>query len=62
MVFAGAFGTQWGIGLVVDLRLAAGETPADALRAAFVLLLALQGAAGLWFVAASRRGGGATRI
>ncbi|MBW7901921.1 MAG: MFS transporter [Rhodocyclaceae bacterium] len=55
LVFAGAFGAQWGMGLLVDLLTQLGRSPADALRIVFAALLAAQVAAGLWFVAAGRR-------
>ncbi|HEX5804388.1 MAG TPA: MFS transporter, partial [Azospira sp.] len=55
MVFAGGFGAQWGMGLLIDRLTAAGHSPAAALRAVFGVLLALQVAAYAWFVLAGRR-------
>ncbi|MFC5302033.1 MFS transporter [Azospira restricta] len=55
LVFAGAFGAQWGMGLLIDLLVAYGRSPADALRAVFATLLALQIAAYAAFVLAGRR-------
>jgi len=54
MVFAGGFSAQWGIGLLIDLQTAFGRTPADALRAAFLLLVALQALAYANFLAGRR--------
>lgn len=42
MVFAGGFGAQWGMGLLIDLLMHAGQSQADALRVVFGALLALQ--------------------
>lgn len=44
MVFAGAFGVQWGLGGLIDGLGAAGLGPAAALTASFALLLGLQAA------------------
>ena len=54
--FVGAFGLQWGIGALIDTLTAYGLATADAYRASFGLLLALQLASWLWFL----RGGRAT--
>ena len=51
MVFAGGFGAQWGIGLLIDALLHLGWTEPEALRGVFGLLLALQGSALAWFFA-----------
>ena len=56
MVFAGAFSLQWGLGVLIDLLLAAGRSAADAHRAAFVALFVLQLAAPLWMLAGARKG------
>lgn len=56
LVFAGAFGLQWGIGGLVDALQAAGWTTDAAFRAAFFTLLGGQLLALIWlFVAARRR-------
>lgn len=49
-VFAGAFATQWGYGAMLDLLAARGWTPADAHRAAFGALLALQALSFAWYL------------
>lgn len=54
MVFIGAFGVQWGLGLLIDLLQAQGQTAASAHRHAFLALLATQLAAFAWFVVAGR--------
>ncbi|MBK5913929.1 MFS transporter [Rhodocyclus purpureus] len=55
LVFAGAFGLQWGIGLLIDLLRAQGSSPADAQRVAFAALLALQIASFAWFIFVGRK-------
>jgi sugar phosphate permease len=50
MVFAGGFGAQWGMGLLIDLLTGQGVAEANALRVVFGLLLALQGATFGWFM------------
>lgn len=50
LVFAGAFGLQWGIGGLVDALYAAGMSSAEAYRTAFFLLLACQVLAFAWFI------------
>jgi len=57
MIFAGVFCIQWGIGVLIDLALAAGLAEADAHRAAFGAYGAGSLLAYLWFL---RRGGAAT--
>jgi predicted MFS family arabinose efflux permease len=42
MVFAGGFGAQWGMGLLIDLLMHAGQSEAEALRVVFGTLLTLQ--------------------
>ncbi|MCH8506744.1 MAG: hypothetical protein LAT50_20875, partial [Ectothiorhodospiraceae bacterium] len=52
MVFLGAFGVQWGIGLVIqfwELPGGVGYDPAG-YRVAFLLVSVLQVAAFLWFI------------
>lgn len=44
LVFAGAFGVQWGLGALLDALQATGMAPAGALSVAFGLLLGLQAA------------------
>jgi len=53
--FAGAFGLQWGIGLVVDSLSAAGWAPPSAYRAAFSLMFVLQAIAYAWYLLEGRR-------
>jgi predicted MFS family arabinose efflux permease len=55
MVFAGAFGLQWGFGALVDALQASGWAADGAYRAALATLLAGQLAALLWLVASGRR-------
>ena len=50
MVFAGAFGIQWGFGAAVDALMASGQTPAAAYQISFGGLLTLQFLAWLWFL------------
>ncbi|WP_415033004.1 MFS transporter [Azonexus sp.] len=50
LVFAGAFGLQWGIGALVDALHSMGLSSAEAYRSAFFLLLACQLLALAWFV------------
>jgi predicted MFS family arabinose efflux permease len=56
LVFAGAFGLQWGIGGFVDLLQAQGWATEAAFRAAFVSLLGGQVLAFLWLMLPSRQG------
>jgi MFS family permease len=56
LMFAGGFGAQWGIGLVVDAaRAGLGFDTADGLRLAFTLVLVLDALAYAWFVWGWRR-------
>jgi MFS family permease len=56
LMFAGGFGAQWGIGLVVDAARAALDLGmADGLRIAFALVLTLDVLAYLWFAWGWRR-------
>jgi MFS family permease len=50
LIFAGAFGVQWGFGALVDLARARGADAAAAFRLAFGILLALQLASHAWFL------------
>lgn len=50
MVFAGGFGAQWGMGLLIDALTGLGMNEAGALRAVFVLLLTLQASTFGWFL------------
>jgi MFS family permease len=54
MVFVGAFGVQWGLGLFIELLQTQGQSGADAIRTAFLTLLGLQIVAFLWFCMAGR--------
>ena len=56
LVFAGAFGLQWGIGILVDALRAHDWAVGDAYRLAFVLVLAGQAAAIAWLGHARLRG------
>jgi hypothetical protein len=53
--FAGAFGLQWGFGILVDLLQSAGWTAETAYRAAFLALLAGQTTAFAWLVASREK-------
>lgn len=53
-VFIGSFTLQWGFGVVVDLAQAHGLSRAEALRGAWLVLVALEAAAMVWFVASRR--------
>lgn len=55
LVFAGAFGLQWGIGVLVDLLQADGWTGDAAFRAAFCSLLGAQVLALGWLLRPNRR-------
>ncbi len=55
MVFAGAFALQWGLGLLIDLLQAQGETAVMAHRYTFLTLLGLQSAAYAWFLVSGYR-------
>lgn len=55
LAFVGAFGLQWGIGLVVDVLLASGLDTAAAYRAAFGVMFLMQASAYAWFVLEGRR-------
>ncbi|TLD46135.1 MAG: putative sulfoacetate transporter SauU [Accumulibacter sp.] len=49
MVFIGAFGVQWGLGLLIDLLQGHGQSAATAHRNAFLVLFAAQSASLTWF-------------
>jgi MFS family permease len=55
MAFAGAFGLQWGIGILVDVLQAEGWTAGSAYRAAFLTVLGGQGLAIGWLLRPGRR-------
>lgn len=55
MVFAGGFGAQWGMGLLIDLLTHLGQSEADALRIVFGGLLVAQAASLTWFFACRPR-------
>ena len=55
LVFAGAFGLQWGLGILVDLLQSADWTAETAYRAAFLALLAGQTTAFAWLVASRKK-------
>lgn len=57
LVFAGAFGLQWGIGIFVDALQAGGSSSEAAFRAAFLALLGGQLLAFLWLLRGSLRRG-----
>lgn len=54
LVFAGAFGLQWAMGLLIDLLEAGGYGAASAHRHAFAALFVLQAAAWLWLLFGGR--------
>ncbi len=54
MVFVGAFGIQWGLGLLIDLLQAQGLSLALAHRSAFLALLGTQFTAYAWFSVISK--------
>jgi predicted MFS family arabinose efflux permease len=56
LVFAGAFGLQWGFGILVDLLQATGWTVETAYRAAFMTLLGGQIASIVWLTVSPKRG------
>ena len=58
MVFVGAFGLQWGLGVMIDGLRAYGLSPVAAHRDAFAVLLVLQAGAYLWMLAGFRRNRG----
>lgn len=53
--FVGAFALQWGYGALMDLARAHGQSPAQAHRGAFMLLLGLQAAGVAWYLLGARR-------
>jgi len=55
MVFLGAFGLQWGLGLLIEFLQTRGSDAANAHRTVFLALLGLQVVAYLWFCLAGRR-------
>lgn len=58
MVFVGAFGLQWGLGVMIDGLRALGLDALAAHRDAFAVLLVLQAGAYLWMLAGVRRNRG----
>ncbi|MBK9447226.1 MAG: MFS transporter [Betaproteobacteria bacterium] len=54
MVFAGGFGAQWGMGLLIDLLTGQGVSEANALRVVFGVLLVLQATTFTWFLLSRR--------
>lgn len=58
--FVGAFGLQWGMGILVDALRALGWDASAAYRGTFALLLALQAAAVAWMFVAGRAPAAAT--
>ncbi len=55
MAFVGAFSLQWGLGVLVDLFIAAQWSSASAFRAAFAVMAAMQLLSWLWFALEGRR-------
>jgi hypothetical protein len=55
MAFAGAFGLQWGFGILVDVLQTSGWAAEGAFRVALATLFAGQVAALLWLLASRRR-------
>lgn len=58
IVFIGAFGVQWGLGLFADLFASFGLTAADSLRASFSVWLVMQLFALLWLFRKPKLAGG----
>ena len=56
MVFLGAFGLQWGMGVLIDMLQASGHSTEIAHRNAFVVLFVLQAVA-VWILIGARRTG-----
>jgi MFS family permease len=56
MVFLGAFGLQWGMGVLIDMLQASGHSTEIAHRNAFVVLFVLQ-AVSVWILIGARRTG-----
>jgi predicted MFS family arabinose efflux permease len=50
VVFAGAFGMQWGLGLITDLAMSVGQSEAEGLRTAFISWAFMQAVALIWLV------------
>jgi len=55
MVFIGAFGVQWGLGLLIELLQGYGQSAATAHRNAFLVLFAAQSGSLTWFWIAGHR-------
>lgn len=53
--FVGAFSLQWGLGVLIDLFVAANWSKPNAFRAAFAVMATLQLLSWVWFVVAGRR-------
>lgn len=60
IVFVGAFGLQWGLGLIIDAAVAMGYPQSEAIRKAFMFWLAAQVFAMIWFVKLPRKSGHVT--
>ncbi len=54
MAFIGAFGLQWGMGVMIDLLRAAGDSTQSAYRSAFLALFCIQAAAYVWLLVSAR--------
>ncbi len=54
LIFVGAFGLQWGMGVLIDLMEASNYSNASAHRNAFVVLFVVQAAAYLWLIIGNR--------
>lgn len=50
IVFVGAFGLQWGLGLIIDAVVALGRPQADGILVAFIFWLLTQAFAMIWYV------------
>ena len=55
VVFLGAFGLQWGMGVLIDLLQAGGSSAAIAHRSTFAVLLGIQALAYVWLLASGAR-------
>jgi predicted MFS family arabinose efflux permease len=55
LIFIGAFSIQWGIGVGIDLFVAMGQTPVDAMRLSLAILWGLQCLTWVWYARPGRK-------
>ncbi len=55
LIFIGAFSIQWGIGVGIDLFVAMGQAPADAMRLSLAILWGLQCLTWVWYARPGRK-------